>query len=159
MQLADLNPTRNVTESKLILILCNINRQLVLNFARVVAPVNEKLRKVQSCTFDTLSQEVSDALARVQETPLSTRELALPRSKGLWNLDTDACDKEVGCVLMQDQQDRTKNAIIKCIRAFIPAHQNYDTTRQDCLAVVWSLLFLNHYLKRRRFTIRMIHDV
>lgn len=65
------------------------------------------LQKGQPPTFDGLFDKEITALetldAKLMESPL----MALPRSQGDYTVDTEACDKGIGCVVLQKQPDRT----------------------------------------------------
>ena len=84
--------------------------------------------------------------------------LALPRRDGHLTLDTDACARQLGCVLLQTQPDGTDRPLGYWSRSLSSAERNYDTTERECLAVVWSVLLLRPYLVGTRFTVRTDHS-
>lgn len=73
-------------------------------------------------------------------------------------MDTDACEKQVGCVVLKKQREGVPKPIGYWSRSLNKAEQEYDTTHRECLAVVWEVLMLRPYLEGSRFTIRTHHD-
>ena len=79
--------------------------------------------------------------------------LALPRHGAPYKLDTDACAYQVGCCLLQEQEDKTWHPIGYFSRSLTDAERNYSASERECLAVVWGVLML--YLTQ--FTVRNHH--
>ena len=74
-------------------------------------------------------------------------------------LDTDACDHQLGCVLLQQQEySKTWLPLGFWSRNLSSDEKNYHTTNKECLAVVWAVLSLRPYLEGTRFLIRTNHD-
>ena len=84
--------------------------------------------------------------------------LALPKYGRPYTLDTDACDYQVGCVLLQLQEDNTLRPVGYWYRTLTKAEKNYSTTEKECLAIVWAVLMLRPYLEGSKFTLRTDHD-
>lgn len=84
--------------------------------------------------------------------------LALPCRNGKYTVKTDACDRQVGCVLLQEHSYGTTRLVGYWSRSLNKAEKAYDTTHRECLAVVWAVLMLRYYLEGARFTIRTNHD-
>ena len=90
---------------------------------------------------------------------VKTPILTLPKANRPLILDTDACDHQLGCVLLQQQEDsKTWLPLGFSSRTMSSAEKNYDTTNKECLAVVWAVLSLRPYLEGTRFLIRKDHD-
>lgn len=66
--------------------------------------------------------------------------LALPRDEGKLTVDTDACDKQIGCVLLQEKPHGTTKRIGYWSRSFHYTERRYEMTHRECFAVVWYLL-------------------
>lgn len=73
--------------------------------------LSKKLKRGEPRTFDTLTWEEHGALATLPDKLVSTPVLALSHYKGHLTLFTDVCDKQEGCVLMQEQLNWTKNPL------------------------------------------------
>lgn len=94
-----LNASRNATEIKSFLGLCNVLRHFVPSFARNVSPLSDKLRTTQPFNF-VLKEQERNAMKGMQQKLISAPELALSYVEGRVPLDTDAYDIQFGCVLM-----------------------------------------------------------
>jgi len=151
-------PPRTVKELQSFLGLCNVYRRFVPNFARIAEPLTKKLRKGEPQTFGDLNEEESQAYVRLRDSMISPPVLALPRAGYPYTLDTDACDHQVGCVLMQEQEDGTLRPVGYWSRSLTKAEKNYSTTEKECLAIVWAVLALRPYLEGVRFTLRTDHS-
>ena len=138
--------------------MCNVYRRFVPNFARVAAPLNQKLKKGEPFQFDSLNDEEYKAFADLKVRLISPPVLALPRHGLRYTLDTDACAHQVGCALLQDQPNGDKLPIGYWSRTLTTAERNYSTTEKECLAIVWSVLTLRPYLYGQQFTIRTDHE-
>ena len=154
----NLKPPKNVTELRSFLGLCNVFRRFVPNFSRIAAPLNKKLKKGEPQHFDHLTDEELSAMKDLQDKLITPPVLALPRPNGRITIDTDACAYQVGCVLLQEQEDQTVKPIGYWSRSLTDAERRYDTTQRECLAVVWAILLLRPYLEGTRFTIRTDHS-
>lgn len=98
------------------------------------------------------------AMNELKNALISPPVLALPNFTGHITLDTDACNVQVGRVLLQKQRDETVRPVGSWSRALNDTKKQYDTTHRKCLAIVWSVLVLRPYLKINRSTIRTGRD-
>ena len=71
-------------------------------------------------------------------------------------LQTDACDRGLGAVLLQGPpEDRHPIAFIS--RKLYPRETRYSTVEKECLAVKWALDSLRYYLLGRQFILETDH--
>lgn len=84
--------------------------------------------------------------------------LALCRSDLSYVLYTDACDKQLGAVLMQRYADNSLRPTGYYSRSLTAAKHDYDSTERENLSIVWALLLLRPYLYGKHFHIRTDHD-
>lgn len=131
-------------------------RAVFPSFALIAAPLNRKLKKSKPRTFDTITQNEPNALETLREKLVSAPVLVSSRGNEHLSHDTGSYDKYY-VVSMQEPPDRTKRPSSFCSETLNTAEQNYDTTRQECLAVVWALLLSRLYLKGQKVTIRTYH--
>lgn len=148
-----LRPPTSLTELRSFLGLFNVSRRFVPKFARLAAPLNKRLRKDQPFTFGPLNREEMATLDVLKNALIFSPILAPHNSSGNITLDTDACDVQIGCVLLQKQANDTTRRIVYWSRSVKDAERRYDTTRRECLAIVWSVPLLRSYLEGNRFTI------
>ncbi|CAN8067637.1 unnamed protein product [Agarophyton chilense] len=150
------SPT-NQTELRSFLGLCNVFRRFVKSFARIAAPLNSKLEKNKPFNFETLTDTEHEAFEKLRQRLIRPPILAISRQDMPYVLDTDACDIQVGCVLLQKQPDGDLLPIGDWSRSLNKAERSYSTTERECLAVVWAILHLRPYLEGARFTLRTNH--
>lgn len=81
----------------------NVFRWFVSNFARLAALHNKKMGKDQPEHFGSLNVKESAAVVSVEGALISPSVLFLLKNKGLYILYTYSCDKQIKCVLYQEQ--------------------------------------------------------
>lgn len=92
----------NISELHSSLGLCNLYRRIVLHSASTAASLNAKLKKGKPKPFGF--DEVELAVMEQQKEKLRALPiLALPTREGKVIMDTEACDKQVGCVLQLEK--------------------------------------------------------
>lgn len=72
---------------------------------------------------------------------------ALPHSFGNMTLDTDTYEKQIGCVLLQNQGEETTRSIGYLTHTLDDAIKRKDITQRECLAIVWSALIKCPYVE------------
>ena len=152
-------PPRDVPEVRSFLGLRNVYRKFVKDFTKIATPLNKKLNKGQPTKWESLTDEEMTAFETLKDKLVKPPILTLPKANRPLILDTDACDHQLGCVLLQKQEDaKTWLPLGFWSRTLSSAEKNYDTTNKECLAVVWAVLSLRPYLEGTRFLIRTDHD-
>lgn len=101
-----LKAPKNITKRCLLFGLCNVFHQFVLSFAHIGAPQSQNLKKDQPTHFGALTADELNAIRELQNKLVSPLILELPYSGGSYTLDTDACNAQLGCVLIQEQQQQ-----------------------------------------------------
>lgn len=69
-------------------------------------------------------------------------------------LDTDACNVQVGCVLLQQQLEKISKQLGYWSRCMTMPKQAYNTTQHEFPTLVWSIMKLGRYLEESPFTVR-----
>ena len=135
--------------------LCNVYQRFVPNLPRISNPLNAKLWKGEAQKWGELNEDETKAFETLKEKLLNPPILTLPRIGRRYTIYTDACNVQIGCVLLIDQED--ENSTIMPIGywswSLSQAEQGYHTTERECLAVVWAVLLLRPYLEGADFTI------
>ena len=85
------------TELRSFLGLCKVYQRFIRGFAKLAAPLNALLRKGESPNFGQLNTEQTQAFEDLRARLLDPPILALPRKEGLFTLDTDASQEQIGC--------------------------------------------------------------
>lgn len=88
---------------------------------------------------------------------ISPPVLTLRRHDGKFTLDTNICSVQVGCVLVEEQENET-NRPIRCFRSIHDSQRAYDTMHRKCYAEICEMLLFRPNSKERRLTIRFDHD-
>ena len=146
------------TEMRSYLGLCNVYRRFVKGFAHIAAPLVKALTKGQPVTLAPPTEEQLEAFEALRKRLLSPPVLCLPHPDKAYTLDVDASILQVGCALLQEQENNILHPVGYWSRALNAAERNYSTSERECLAVVWAVLHLRPYLEGRRFTVRTDHN-
>lgn len=77
----------------------------------------------------------------------TTPVLDMPKSNGRNTLHTAAAHRQVGCSVMQEQDDAVTKPISYWARTLTEEKKNLDTTHRECLAVVWAAILLRPFWK------------
>ena len=84
--------------------------------------------------------------------------LKLPRSNLPFSVETDACERQVGCALFQTYLDGTHHPVGFWSRSLNPAEKNYSVGEKECLAIIWAVQILRPYLERKHFDLYTDHQ-
>ena len=148
----------NKTQVRSFLGMCNVYRRFVQGYTRIAHPLTQKICKDQPELWDVLSNEEMRAFEQLKRNLVTAPILALPREGFAYTLDTDASEYQLGCCLLQEQQDGALHPIGYWSRSLTTAEKNYSSTEKECLAIVWAVQHLRPYLEGQKFTIRTDHD-
>ena len=146
------------TELKSFLGLCNVYRRFVPNFARTAAPLQKLLCKGTPFGLPAFDEEQVEAFELLKAALAQPPILRLPRSDLPFSVDTDACQHQIGCALMQTYPDGLRYPVGFWSRSLIPAERNYSVSEKECLAVVWAIQILRPYLERNHFEVYTDHQ-
>lgn len=83
--------------------------------------------------------------------------LVLPGTTVCYTVDTDACIKLTGFVLLQERPEGPTRLIGYWSTLLSEKKTDLTTTHRECLAVVWAVLMLRSYFKGSPFTVRTEH--
>ena len=86
------------------------------------------------------------------------RYWVLPRADLPYSVDTDECNHEVGCALLQTYPGGTRHPIGFWSRSLNPAEKNYSVGEKECLAIVWAVQLLRPYLEGTHFDLYTDHQ-
>lgn len=91
-----------------------------------------------------------NALATLKWILKAESVFALPHRECFSTLDTDVCEKWIGCLLIQDPLDRSRKPLWYSFRTLYAADQSQGTMHREYLAVVWSIFLQSTYLEGKR---------
>ena len=137
--------------------MCNVYRRFVNGFATVAGPLTRLLRKGVPDPLPPFEKDQIEAFEKLKSILSNPPILRLPRVGLQYSLDTDACDEQIGCTLLQTHEDGHRYPIGFWSRQLNDAERNYSVSEKECLAIVWAVQTLRPYLERERFVINTDH--
>ena len=149
---------KNITQLRSFLGACNVYRRFIKDFAKIARPLTFLTRKDATPDFDNPTTEQLEAFETLKTKMTEPPVLALPRTNQPYTLDTDASAYQLGCALLQEQDDKTTLPVGYWSYSLNDTERNYSTTERECYSVVWSVTTLRPYIEGTRFTIRTDHD-
>lgn len=78
--------------------------------------------------------------------------MALPRSISQQTLDTDACGKQIGCELLQQEEDGRNRPVGFWSRTSSDKEKKRPMTHRECLVDILDVTLLSNNLEETRFT-------
>jgi hypothetical protein len=154
-KIADVSRPVNKKELRSFLGLAGYYQRFVPRFASIAAPLTDALKNgrpaeiVWTPTMDTAFTELKH---RVSSAPvLHLADVSRP-----FVLRTDASDKGIGAVLLQDY-DGTLFPVEYLSRKLKPAETRYAVTERECLALVWAIQKLQAVLYGNDFVVQTDH--
>jgi hypothetical protein len=130
--------------------LCNYYRRFIPQYSSIAEPLYNLLRNDTAYEFD---DQCKSAFFSLKEKLSNTPILGFPTNNGQFTLHTDASTVGIAGVLSQSESGKQKT-ICYLSRTLSSAERNYSTTEKECLAIVWCIKNLRHYLMGRKFVVR-----
>ena len=112
------------TELRSFLGFCNVYRLFVPNFASTAATFNAFLKEGCTTELPPFNEKQSAAFELLKNALLFAPILRLPLADLPYSVDTDACNHQVGCALLQTYPDGTRHPIGFWSRSLNPAEKN-----------------------------------
>jgi deoxyuridine 5'-triphosphate nucleotidohydrolase len=134
--------------------LANYYRRFIQGYADITRPLNKLLRLDQDFEW---TNDQTQAFRTIKLRLCSEPILARPDWNKTFKLYTDASAIGLGAVLSQDDDEGRERVIIYLSRSTTRPERNYGPTQLECLAVVWSIKKLRHYLIGRHFKVVTDH--
>lgn len=138
----------NVKQTRAFLGLTRYYRKFVAQYAQVVAPLTNLLRKGGF----QWSDEANRAFNQLKQALTSTPVLEFPNFEIPFVVETNACDVRIGAVLLQ-----LEHPISYFIKKLSQLRQRVSTYSKELWALTKSVQKWRHYLLGREFTIRTDH--
>jgi len=167
---------RTIKDAMMVMGLFNYYRNFIPFFAWIAAPIYEGLKgtvedKKQIADLPAKdkarargrwafpdTEEIRMAFQLLKDALVNAPTLIHPDFSKEFSLYTDACRKGVAAVLQQISSiDGLEHPILYISRRLNSAEFHYASTELECLAVVWSLDKLSHYLDGTTFKLFTDH--
>ena len=148
-------PHQRLTTLRSFLGIVSYYRRFVKNFASIASPLYQCLKKNAPWIW---GEEQENAFQQMKSVLVSVPLLAHHEADGEMEMHTDASGYGLGAVLMQKVADEF-HPIAYISRRLSPAESNYHSNELECLALVWALSKLRHYLNGRPFRVKTDSNV
>ena len=130
-------------------------QRYIPNFAEIAVPLTDLTRKGQSVKVkweEPQERSFQTLKALLVKPPI----LQLPDFQKIFVLRTDASDRGIGGILMQDFDDLL-HPVAYASRKLAPREQRYSVIEREALAIVWAIGKFEVYLFGRPFIIQTDH--
>ena len=127
----------------------NFYKKFIENFNETAAPLYKLTSKKCPFVWDKAAQNAFDQLkTKLVNAPV----LAGPNFENPFEIFSDASDKSIGAVLMQNNKPIAfASCSLNC------AELKYTTSEKEALAIVWSVKYFKHYVYGRRVIVHTDH--
>lgn len=123
-------------------------RRFINNFAHIVAPISDLLKKNAKTIKWTL--EAEEAFNKLKIALTSAPILSMPDFTKPFQVQSDSSDKAVGAVLIQYYDDR-EHVIAYMSQKLSPTQQKYSVTEKECLSLILAIEKWRCYLEGAHF--------
>lgn len=127
---------RNLKTLRGFLGLCNYHRKFSENYAILIAPMNNLLRKHVKWKWD---KNIEQSFQKTKEAFIKTTMLHHPDTNKPFYLQTDASNVGISARLFQRDDQAEEKVIFYGSRLLKPAEVNYTTCERETLAIVFFL--------------------
>jgi archaeosine-15-forming tRNA-guanine transglycosylase len=155
-KILEAKPPRTKKELRAFLGLAGYYRKFVPDFATVALPLTDRTKKGQpeQVVWDENCEAAFKTLKRkLCEKPV----MCIPDVERPFVLRTDASDRGIGAVLMQEQGHGLQ-PIAYASKKLSSAENHYATIEKECLAVVWGIKKFQPYLFGTSFVLETDHQ-
>jgi hypothetical protein len=145
----------NITELRGFIGLASYYRCFIQDFAIIVAPMNNLLRKDIPYIWN---EDCQSSFEILKEKLTTAPILTYPDFTKQFLLYTDASYKGLGAVLAQEDDNGNEHVIAYASRSLVGAEYNYAPTEIECLATVWAMKYFRPYIYLSEFTLITDHS-
>lgn len=146
-------PPRNIHEIRRFMGTASWYRRFVPNFSSIMAPLTNLIKKNVKWAW---TSECEQTFRKIKECLVTAPVLSCPDFDRTFTLQTDASSFGVGAVLTQEFEQGEK-VICYLSRSLTRQEQKLTVTEKECLAVIWSVEKLRHYLEHTHFKVITDH--
>ena len=152
--ISKMKPPTDISGLRRFLGLTSYYRRFIKDYSKIAHPLNERLMKNRIYNWDKDCQEAFEELKR----KLMTKPiLCYPDFEREFHIHTDASKFGLGAVLTQTDESGKEKVIMYLSRTLNKAERQYTVTERECLAVVWAVDKLRHYIYGRRVIVITDH--
>lgn len=123
-------------------------RRFISNFAQIVAPISDLLKK--NARAIKWTSEAEEAFNTLKIALTSAPILSMPDFSKPFQVQSDSSEKAVGAVLIQHYDDR-EHVIAYMSQKLSPTQQKYSVTEKECLSLILAVEKWRCYLEGSHF--------
>ena len=138
---------KNVKQTRQFLGMCSYYRRFVKDFARIVAPLFNLIKKEEKFVWTDHHEEAFNLMRKALTSPPI---LIYPNFEQPFYLQTDASNWAIGSVLSQ-MVDSVDHPIAYASRVLQKAEKHYATVEKEALALVFAVKHFREYLWGKKF--------
>lgn len=116
--------------------MCNVYCRFEPNLARVAALLNVHTSKNALKELPEPTEEELKAFQLLKEALTSPPILHLPDPNRPYSVDNDACDKQIGCAIFQEDEESVRHPSDFWSKKLMSAEKNYSASDRECLALI-----------------------
>ena len=131
-------------------------RKFVPNFAEIALPLTDLTKKGQPSKL-RWGDPQEKAFLGLKKSLICAPVLRLPDVQKRFTLRTDASDRGLGAVLLQEEGEYLW-PIAYASKKLLPRESNYSTIEKECLAVVWGIMKFAKFLYGVPFILQTDHQ-
>jgi hypothetical protein len=146
---------RTKTEVRSFLGMVGYYRKFIPNFSEIALPLSD-LTKKGNPNHVRWTPECDRAFLKLKQCLTSGPILQLPDLKRPWVLRTDASDRGLGAVLLQEKNE-ILHPVAYASRKLLDSESRYSTIEKECLAVVWAVQKFQPFLYGQTFVLETDH--
>ena len=147
---------RTKKEVRSFLGLANFYRRYIANFSDIASPLSD-LTKAKKPETVTWTDKCEQAFVKLKQELGKKPIVLLPHTDKPFVLRTDASDRGMGAVLLQDHGEGLQ-PVAYASKKFVGAETNYSTVEKECLATVWGIKKFETYLYGTHFVLQTDHQ-
>lgn len=130
---------------------CNWVREFIPNLSDITSPLTRLLQKNVRFRW---TEEQDVAFNKIKSLVGKPLVLHRPNFNEIFVLQTDASDKGMGCILYQEDPNKSKRIVSYASATFSKTESHYHVNEKECLCIVWAIKRYRHYLQDRPFLLR-----
>ena len=155
-KISNSKPPATKKEMRSFLGLTGFYRSYIPNYAQITAPLSDMTKKEKPEKLKWSEQE-TNSFRRLKQALCENPVLRMPDYEKQFVLRTDASDRGIGAVLLQEHENKL-HPIAYQSRKLQNAELNYSVVEKECLATVWGVQKFERYLYGKHFILETDHQ-